>query len=72
MDKGKNCNYCNSLITSKDYVCSFCGYRQGGYNKGFKVFAIIIALIIISFTFWGTRQIPHEQISSTSHIVKIN
>lgn len=61
MDKGKKCNYCNSLITSNDKVCSFCGYQQREYNQGFRMFAIVVAIIIIIFTFWGTRQISQDQ-----------
>lgn len=60
MDKSKKCSYCNSLISITDGTCSFCGYRQRGYNQGFRIFAIVIAVIIIVFTFWGTRQIPQD------------
>ncbi|WP_156935700.1 zinc ribbon domain-containing protein [Alkanindiges illinoisensis] len=68
MDRGKKCNYCNSLITSSDKVCSFCGYQQRGYNQGFRMFAIVVAIIIIIFTFWGTRKIPQDQALSHTQI----
>lgn len=67
MDKGKKCSYCSSLITSNDTVCSFCGYRQHGSNQGFRIFAIIIAVIIIMLTFWGIRQAPQDYKPSANH-----
>lgn len=68
MDQGKKCNYCNSLIASNDYICSFCGYRQRGYNQGFRIFAIVVAITIIMFTFWGTRKVPQENLIPANKI----